>query len=266
MTEKEVQMYKLLGELASLNVPLVFKGGLVTELVLSESNYSRVLRSTVDIDANWIGDPPSMEYLAEILNNALEKAKLPYTAEPFREYGEKRSAGFKILDNETNTKVFSMDIEIKSVQASRTYHIGSMSFQGILPTEILADKISAASTPAIYKHRAKDLVDIYALAHCISVTANDIRDICQSRGKEISDFDGFCNHYSELEYAYNMLKRIAEKPPFDEIYRYTKSFLKPFVENDTRDLVWNTNGSWATFDKEKAVSNVREKPSIVRDE
>ena len=45
------------------NVPLVFKGGMITNLVLNENNYVGVRRATVEIDANWIDDPPSMEYL-----------------------------------------------------------------------------------------------------------------------------------------------------------------------------------------------------------
>ena len=40
------------------DIPIVFKGGLITKLILNESGLSSVQRTTKDIDANWIGQPP----------------------------------------------------------------------------------------------------------------------------------------------------------------------------------------------------------------
>lgn len=54
MTEKENLMYSVLAQLASTDVPLVFKGGMITNLVLNENHYVGIRRATVDIDANWI--------------------------------------------------------------------------------------------------------------------------------------------------------------------------------------------------------------------
>jgi hypothetical protein len=44
---------------------------LITKLILQENDYTAIERQTNDIDANWIGEPPSMEELAQV-NQALE--------------------------------------------------------------------------------------------------------------------------------------------------------------------------------------------------
>ncbi|MDR1421909.1 MAG: hypothetical protein LBI64_03480, partial [Coriobacteriales bacterium] len=79
---------------------------MITKLVLSERGYASAERQTKDIDANWVGAPPSM---------------------------------------------------------SRLYHYGEIGIRGVLPTEILADKISVLSGRHIFR-RAKDIFDVYALA------------------------------------------------------------------------------------------------------
>lgn len=59
--------------------------------------------------------------------------------------------------------------------------------------KILADKISAVSTGAVYKDRVQDLIDIYSLSHCTEITTSEIKDTCEKVGREISSFDGFFN-------------------------------------------------------------------------
>lgn len=51
MTERELLMYKILGQISFTNAPLIFKGGLITQLVLAEKGFTDVQRATVDIDA-----------------------------------------------------------------------------------------------------------------------------------------------------------------------------------------------------------------------
>lgn len=60
MTEQEKLMYEILGQITTSDIPIVFKGGLITKLILNESGLSSVQRTTKDIDANWIGQPPSI--------------------------------------------------------------------------------------------------------------------------------------------------------------------------------------------------------------
>lgn len=181
-----------------------------------------------------------MDHLTSVFAKALSKINPNYSVVPFREYEDGQSAGFKVLD--ADKKVFSIDVEIKPVQNNRTYHFGEMSFQGVLPTEILADKISAVSTDAVYKHRAKDIIDTYALSHCILANTREILDVCQSRGKEIKEFNGFLNKLPELEHAYDKLGRIDNKPPFLTVHEYLNDFLKPFISKDFTERVWTLLG------------------------
>lgn len=251
MTEKEKLMYLLLAKMSDADAPLIFKGGLITNLVLSENNYNSIRRATVDIDANWIDKPPTMEVLVNTIQNSLGEMSDSFIIKPFREYGEKRSAGLQFYDREQN-KIFSMDIEIKPALSSRTYYFGKASFQGILPTEIIADKVCAVSSDAVYKHRTKDLVDIYALAKCIQMSTQEIYDFCDRKGKEIQDFNGFLEKADLLEHAYNKLQRIEQKPSFDEVYDYTAYFLEPFIQNDRSEKIWNPEDYlWQDFENNK---------------
>ncbi len=170
MTDREETMYHILSCLSESNAPLIFKGGLITNLVLQENGYETIRRATVDIDANWATHSPSMDELVNTVKKALGKLEQQYVIEPFREYGENRSAGLNFYDKE-HRKIFSMDIEIKPILESRLYYYGKASFQGILPTKIIADKICSVSSDLVYKHRTKDLVDLYALVNCLNIKA-----------------------------------------------------------------------------------------------
>ena len=74
MTEQEKLMYEILGQITTSDIPIVFKGGLITKLILNESGLSSVQRTTKDIDANWIGQPPSIKLLR---HGNTEKNNLP---------------------------------------------------------------------------------------------------------------------------------------------------------------------------------------------
>ncbi|MCH5199704.1 MAG: nucleotidyl transferase AbiEii/AbiGii toxin family protein [Oscillospiraceae bacterium] len=252
MTEQEKLMYELMGKLSSSDVPLIFKGGLITKLILEENNFNDVQRTTIDIDADWIDTPPAMDKLVSIINSALGELQNQYIATQYREYGEKRSAGINLLDKSSGTKVVSLDIEMKPTIGSTTYYFGEISINGVLPNEILADKIHVASSDLVYKYRVKDLIDIYSLSHCVDINVKEICDICSSREKEIYSFDGFFNKKSNVEHAYNKLGRIEGKPDFAVIYEYLSVFFKPFAEKKLLEEIWNPKAIlWQTITPEK---------------
>lgn len=241
MTEQERLMYELLGKISSSNAPIVFKGGLITKIVLEQNGFCDLQRATVDIDANWIGSPPTMEFLTATLTAALGELQDKYTLVPFREYGEKKSAGLNVLDKASGTKVISMDIEINPIISSTIYHFGEISIKGVLADEIIADKICAISTDLIYKHRAKDLVDAYALSQCIDVNVKKVLEVCKTKNRVLQSFDGLLNRKSDVEHAYNKLKRIEGKPEFSQVYDYLCRFVHPFVMKDDTEKVWDPN-------------------------
>lgn len=109
--------------------------------------------------------------------------------------------------------------------------------------EILADKLVTMSSDAIYKHRTKDMVDVYSMAHCTKVNALDVFDICEKKSQEIQSFEAFYNKIPEIEHAYNKLRRITGKPDFSEVYSYLEVFIKPFESQQHTELIWDPSKS-----------------------
>ena len=240
MTEREKFMYQILGEISNTNAPLVFKGALITKLVLLENGYADLERVTKDIDANWVDKPPSSDELVKVISRSLGKYEDEYYAKIIREYTENQSAGVIIADKNTGEELLEMDIGIMPVLDSKIYHFGEIKIKGVLASEIISDKISAISDKVIFR-RAKDLIDIYALSHCVEVKTTEIYENSCKSGNEIKSFYEFYNRKSDVEHAYNKLKGVENKPSFDKIYGYLEKFLRPFAENDRRNRAWNSN-------------------------
>jgi len=240
LTDSEKLMYDVMGAIANSNVPVVYKGAMVTKLILREHYFDDFVRETQDIDASWAGaDPPPMEQLTEMLNRAL--SGLGLTATVKREYGDKISAGFKIFDAVGDEKL-SIDIDMRAAIDSRIYHFGNVTFHGVTPDSVLADKISVVASDRVFR-RAKDLIDIYALAHCITIKTTDIRDIWERESRIVGNFDAFTTRQNELRHSYVKLRRINVKPEFDALYTYLTNFLTPFIEEKADMLMWDSKKS-----------------------
>lgn len=239
MTEK--LLYDIIGNLSNADAPLVFKGALITKLILAEQGYDKTNRATKDIDANWVGESPAMDDLVEVINGGLGKLSSFCVAEASRPYGKNQSAGIQIKDKNTGERVLSIDIDIKPLTDSKTYYYGETSIKGVLPNEILCDKISTISSDAVYKHRAKDLIDVYALSHCVKIVPSEIFDTAKATNRNIGSFDAFFNRRADVSHAYSKLKGIDGKPPFDDLYSYIESFVKPFAERNHSQIVWDSD-------------------------
>jgi predicted nucleotidyltransferase component of viral defense system len=247
MTDKENFMYTIMGKISGTDAPVVFKGALITKLILAEGGYTGLERQTKDVDANWVEKPPSMDVLVETINNSLGELKDQIYAVAFREYGYKKSAGISIREKETDDEIISMDIDMRPIQGSRVYHYGEISVKGVFVNEILADKISAISKRMIFR-RAKDIVDVYALAHCVTVNTAGIYDMFKNNpDREMGAFDEFLHHRKDVEHAFEKLRDIDKKPPFDQVYSYVGSFIRPFANKDIAPRIWNSDKlSWDT--------------------
>ena len=244
MTEKEKQMYKILINISASDAPIVFKGALIKNLVLAEYGYNEIKRETKDIDCNWIDTPPSMNVLVDTIAKSLGDLQNEYYATIEREYGEKKSAGINIIKKSTNEEIVLMDISMKPVIGSKIYYYGEMSIKGVLANEILADKISVLSSNHIFR-RTKDIIDVYALAHCVNIQSGEIFDIYDKTKRTLQSFGAFLNRKSELEHAYKTLKGVEGKPSFAVIYSYLHKFLIPFIEKDYNSKIWdNKNELW----------------------
>ena len=88
--------------------------------------------------------------------------------------------------------------------------------------------------------RAKDIADVYALAHCVKVHTDDIFEIYRKNpARSVGVFDDFFNRRQDVEHAYESLEGIANKPSFDNVYSYLTEFIKPFAEHDETPKLWN---------------------------
>lgn len=238
LTAGERLMYGVMCAIANDSMPIVYKGAMITKLILLENKFNDFARETYDIDASWVGENlPLMEQLTERLNSAL--AGLGLNAVAKREYGQKMSAGFKILDADGDVKM-SIDIDMRAVVDSRTYQYGNMTFQGVTPDNVIADKISVVSSDKVFR-RAKDLIDLYALSHCVTVKNSDIHGVWEREGRVIGTFDAFRNRQDDLRHSYEKLRRVESKPEFGAIYSHLARFLAPFVEAKTAALVWESH-------------------------
>ena len=131
MTDKENFMYKIMGKISGTDAPIVFKGALITKLILADGGYTSLERQTRDVDANWVGKPPSMNVLVDTINNSLGELKEQIYAVAFREYGDKMSAGISIREKQTDDEIITMDIDMRPIQGSKIYHYGKISVKGV---------------------------------------------------------------------------------------------------------------------------------------
>ena len=123
MTQNELFMYDILGRISSTDAPIVFKGGLITKLILAEKQFTSIDRATVDIDANWIGTAPSIEQLVQTIKKALGELNQQYEVQAIRDYGEKRSAGLAICDKNSGQEIFD---------ACQAHHRTIQNFDGFI--------------------------------------------------------------------------------------------------------------------------------------
>ena len=249
MTERETILYQIMSGLYRADVPLVFKGALVVKVILNENDFDLLERETRDIDANWVNKPPLMDDLVSMINHAFNKTLNNFKAVAIQEYTEKQSACLEIFEKNTNTPYTTIDIKIKPYTKYMIYCVDEISFRGVLVNEILADKISVLSSDKIFR-RAKDMIDVYALSHCVPIQINDILETCKREGRAVSVFSAFLNRRDDLEHAYNKLHRIERKPAFNEIYSYMENFLHPFIEQAPDNMIWNNQDCvWEDADR-----------------
>jgi len=248
-------MYQVLCNISNTNAPIIFKGALITKLALAENGYNNIERITRDIDANWIGTPPSNEELLQTINASLGAMGENLYAELRREHSDRKSAGIKIISKNTKDELVSMDISIKPVTGSRIYYYGDAKIKGVLPNEILADKICVLSSHLLFR-RMKDMVDVYALSNCMRVKISEIFDVCSKKGIKIKGFDEFYSKKSDIEHAYNKLRGVEGKPNFDTIYSYMSEFLRPFEVKNKVDGIWDSNIQKWVFEQKKSMNRI----------
>lgn len=125
-------------------VPIVFKGAMILNLAIRDNNPSKVERATRDIDGDWIGELPTMEEMEKALRNAVRKVDSSLDVQANRMFGERKSAGFKII-NGNGEKIASIDLSVRQNRFCKPYisYVNGVAIDGASLSKMLSDKLYA---------------------------------------------------------------------------------------------------------------------------
>lgn len=235
ITAEEKLMYQVMKAIYESGIPINFKGSMVLKACLMEAGYTEDTRHTVDIDGNWNSDtPPTSEQMVESLQNALDKNSVDLKVCLYREYGEGRSAGFELVDKETDEAIFTMDIDVnRPVPPTKIYEVEGFRFCGVAPVQMIADKLAVISSDKVFR-RIKDVVDMYYISKVFKYQRIEIVNALKDSGRTLGNFNGFLHRTDDLRHSYEKFRFAGgvNKPPFDEVYGEVKSYIKDMLPRE----------------------------------
>lgn len=235
ITAEEKIMYRVMKSIYDSDIPISFKGSMVLKACLSEAGYSEDTRHTVDIDANWNSDTlPTVEQMTEALQKAVNKNGIDLDVRLYRMYSESRSAGFELIDRATGELLFSMDIDVnRPVPPTKIYEVEGLHFRGVSPAQMIADKVSSISSEKVFR-RIKDVIDLYYISKVFEFNESEVMQTLINSNRKLENFDGFLHRTDELQHSYEKFRFAGgvNKPPFEEVYRTVKSYIKAILPKD----------------------------------
>lgn len=238
ITAEEKLMYSVMRAIYDSGIPMNFKGSMVLKACLLEAGYEEATRHTVDIDANWYSDTaPSAEQMVESLQKALRSCGLGLNVSLYRMYGAGRSAGFELSDATSGEVLFTMDVDVnKPATKTKIYEVNGVCFCGVVPSQMIADKVTAISTDKVFR-RIKDVVDLYYISQVFAFNESEILETLKDSGRSLDSFNGFLHRTNDLKHAYEKFRFAGdiEKPSFDEVYYGVKTYIKDILPRE-RDL------------------------------
>ena len=93
--------------------------------------------------------------------------------------------------------------------------------------KIYADKIYVLSSNLIFR-RTKDLIDLYILKSIADINVEKINRIYKEKNRPLQDFSTLFYRKDEIEHAYSLLRRVTNKPPFNDVYECCLEIAKKF--------------------------------------
>lgn len=235
LTAEEKIMYQVMKAIYDSGIPVSFKGSMVLKACLLEAGYTDDTRHTVDIDANWNTDtPPSAEQMVDSLQKAIQKCGLDLEVRLYRMYGERRSAGFELIERSTDEILFTMDVDVnRPVPPTKIYEVEGIRFCGVSPLQMIADKVAAVSTDKVFR-RIKDVVDLYYMSKVFEFHTADVMQTLIDSKKDLDSFDGFLYRQEDLRHSYDKFRFEGgvNKPPFEEIYQRVKEYIKDMLPEE----------------------------------
>lgn len=237
ITAEEKIMYKVMKAIYDSGIPISFKGSMVLKACLLEAGYDDETRHTVDIDANWNSEnPPTSEQMVDSLQKAIDKSGIDLEVRIFREAGEKRSAGFELIERSTAERLFTMDVDVnRPVPPTKIYEIEGLRFCGVSPLQMMADKVAVVSTEKVFR-RIKDVVDLYYFSKVFEFNVADIKQTLKNSERTLEGFNGFLHKTEELKHSYEKFRFAGDvnKPDFDEVYHNVKAFIKGVLPKEKK--------------------------------
>lgn len=143
-------------------------------------------------------------------------------------YGEKCSAGFELKDKLSGETLFTMDIDVnRPVTPTKIYEMEEIRFRGILPLQMMADKLTVLSTDKVFR-RIKDVIDVYYLSKIFAFNSANVLEAINNSGRSLGDFQGFLYRIEELKHSYEKFRFSGDvkKPHFDEVYHNVKEYIE----------------------------------------
>ncbi len=234
-SSEEKVMYQIMNALNNSGIPISFKGSMVLRACLLEAGYSEDIRHTSDIDANWFSDDqPTEEQIIQSMQKVVQQNGLNLDITLFRKYGEGRSAGFTFIDRDSGEILFTMDMDVnRHLPSIKVYEIGEIRFRGVIPTQMLADKVSVVSTNKVFR-RIKDVIDLYYLSKAFDFHREDVLEIMQKSGRTLGDFHGFLHRTDDLKHSYDKFRLSGDvaKPAFEEVYDTVHTYIHSMLPNE----------------------------------
>lgn len=215
-------LYRIVEEVSKENAPIVFKGGLaINDIISHENSSNNVERKTVDIDANWTGNVDHNQ-ITKTFEKAIKRVNPNYEIELYRLPEERKSMGYKILDN--NIVITKIDLDIKNNPFYVTYRINDIDIKYSSKEKIMADKLSALSNEHPFR-RAKDLLDIFLILEIENIDFSKIEEILKYDNRKLGDFSTMIGNIQQMKDSYESLNGITNKPEFSEVWNKVKNYL-----------------------------------------
>ena len=146
-------------------------------------------------------------------------------------YGEGRSAGFELSDVDTGEQLFTMDIDVnRPAIQTKVYEVAGVQFRGVVPTQMIADKLSAISTNKVFR-RIKDVVDLYYISKVFTFDKTEVLETLGNGGRTLGTFEEFLCRPDDLRHSYEKFRFTGNvnKPSFDEVYCAVKEYIKDIL-------------------------------------
>ena len=78
------------------------------------------------------------------------------------------------------------------------------------------------------------MVDLYYRSHVVPFDRTAVLETLKNSGRELESFNGFLRRSDELRHSYEKFRFAGDvsKPPFDEVYRSVKSYIKDVMPRE----------------------------------